>query len=172
MLLLTRAAQAYERAASRTDGTYSLQNAALLWALAGDAQRALRLAGSVARRVTELNVPSEEEAAYFHWATLAEAALVLGDRSLLQGAVLRANPLCRQNSWARSRTFLQMRRLCFGASAMRRYHRQLVSATRGIAAFRPISCRRGSKPTRISRIPIVPRSSTVSAAARATAGGI
>ena len=112
-LLLTRAAQAYERAASRTDGTYSLQNAALLWALAGDAPRALRLAGSVARRVTELNVPSEEEAAYFHWATLAEAALVLGDRSLLQGAVLRANPLCRQNSWARSRTFLQMRRLCF-----------------------------------------------------------
>ena len=70
-LLLTQAAQAYERAASRTDGTYSLQNAALL------------------------------------------AALVLGDRSLLQGAVLRANPLCRQNSWARSRTFLQMRRLCF-----------------------------------------------------------
>ena len=45
-LLLTRAAQAYERAASRTDGTYSLQNAALLWALAGDAPRALRLAGS------------------------------------------------------------------------------------------------------------------------------
>ena len=64
-------------------------------------------------RVTEFNVPEEEEAAYFHWATIAEAALVLGDRSLLQGAVLRANPLCRQNSWARSRTFLQMRRLCF-----------------------------------------------------------
>jgi class 3 adenylate cyclase len=112
-LLLTQAAEAYERAASRTDGTYSLQNAALLWALAGDAPRALRLAGSVARRVTEFNVPEEEEAAYFHWATIAEAALVLGDRSLLQGAVLRANPLCRQNSWARSRTFLQMRRLCF-----------------------------------------------------------
>jgi class 3 adenylate cyclase/tetratricopeptide (TPR) repeat protein len=111
-LLLTQAAEAYERAASRTDGTYSLQNAALLWALAGDAPRALRLAGSVARRVTEFNEPDEEEAAYFHWATLAEAALVLGDRALLQGAVLRANPLCRQNSWARSRTFLQMRRLC------------------------------------------------------------
>ena len=91
-LLLTQAARAYESAASRTDGTYSLQNAALLWALAGDAPRALRLAGSVARRVTELNVPEAEEAAYFHWATIAEAALVLGDRSLLQSAVLRANP--------------------------------------------------------------------------------
>ncbi len=111
-LLLTRAAEAYERVASRTDGTYSLQNAALLWALAGDASRAIRLASSVTRRVTELNAPGEEEAAYFHWATLAEAALVLGDRALLQSAVLRANPLCRQNSWARSRTFLQMRRLC------------------------------------------------------------
>jgi class 3 adenylate cyclase len=111
--LLAQAAQAYERVASRTDGTYSLQNAALLWALAGDASRALSLASSVTRRVTERNVPDAEEAAYFHWATLAEAALVLGDRALLQGAVLRANPLCRQNSWARSRTFLQMRRLSF-----------------------------------------------------------
>ncbi len=111
--LLTQAAEAYERVASRTDGTYSLQNAALLWALAGDASRALRLASSVARRVTEFNQPDDEEAAYFHWATLAEAALVLGDRALLQDAILHANPLCRQNSWARSRTFLQMRRLCF-----------------------------------------------------------
>lgn len=110
-LLLTQAAQAYERAASRTDGTYSLQNAALLWALAGDAPRALRLAGSVARRVTELNVPEEEEAAYFHWATIAEAALVLGDRAALGRALAGANPLCRRNAWARSRTWLQMRRL-------------------------------------------------------------
>jgi class 3 adenylate cyclase/tetratricopeptide (TPR) repeat protein len=111
--LLTQAAQAYERVASRTDGTYSLQNAALLWTLAGDAPRALRLARSVAERVTDLNVPDQEEAAYFHWATLAEAALVLGDRALFQCALIRANPLCLQNSWARSRTFLQMRRLCF-----------------------------------------------------------
>lgn len=112
LTLLTQAAQAYEKAASSTDGTYSLQNAALLWTLAGDTSRALRLASSVAQRVTERNVPDEEEAAYFHWATLAEAALVLGDRALLQGAVLHANPLCRQNSWARSRTYLQMQRLC------------------------------------------------------------
>jgi len=100
--LLTQAAQAYERVASRTDGTYSLQNAALLWTLAGDAPRALRLARSVAERVTDLNVPDQEEAAYFHWATLAEAALVLGDRALFQCALIRANPLCLQNSWARS----------------------------------------------------------------------
>ena len=109
--MLRRAAQAYEEVASRTDGTYSRQNAALLWTLAGDAPRAERLARSVAERITELNVPDQEEAAYFHWATLAEAALVLDDRALLKRAVIRANPLCRQNSWARSRTFLQMRRL-------------------------------------------------------------
>ena len=55
--------------------------------------------------------PAEEQAAYFHWATLAEAALVRGDRALLAHAVAGANPLCRLNSWARSRTLLQMRRL-------------------------------------------------------------
>ena len=55
--------------------------------------------------------PLDEQAAYFHWATLAEAALVRGDRALLERAVAGANPLCRQNSWARSRTLLQMRRL-------------------------------------------------------------
>lgn len=109
--MLGRAAEAYERIAQRTGGTYSRQNAALLWMLAGDDARALRLAASVAAEVTEFNVPNDAEAAYFHWATLAEAALVLGDQSLLQRAVAGANPLCRQNSWARSRTFLQMRRL-------------------------------------------------------------
>jgi class 3 adenylate cyclase len=109
--MLAQAAEAYENVAQRTDGTYSRQNAALLWMLAGDAERAIRLAGSVAERVTEFNVPSEEQAAYFHWATLAEAALVRGDRTLLEHAVAAANPLCRRNSWARSRTLLQMRRL-------------------------------------------------------------
>ena len=109
--MLAQAAEAYEHVAQRTDGTYSRQNAALLWLLAGDAHRAVRLAGAVAERVTEFNVPSEEQSAYFHWATLAEAALVRGDRVALGRAVAAANPLCRHNSWARSRTLLQMRRL-------------------------------------------------------------
>jgi hypothetical protein len=109
--MLVQAAEAYEQVAQRTDGTYSRQNAALLWLLAGDAERAVRLAGAVAERVTEFNVPEEEQAAYFHWATLAEAALVRGDRAALGRAVAGANPLCRRNSWARSRTLLQMRRL-------------------------------------------------------------
>jgi class 3 adenylate cyclase len=109
--MLARAAEAYEHVAQQTDGTYSRQNAALLWMLAGDAARAVRLAGSVAARVTESNVPHEEEAGYFHWATRAEAALVLGDRTMLERAIAGANPLCRQNSWARSRTWQQMQRL-------------------------------------------------------------
>jgi class 3 adenylate cyclase len=109
--MLAQAAQAYEQVAQRTEGTYSRQNAALLWLLAGDAERAVRLAGAVVERVTEFNVPDEEQSAYFHWATLAEAALVRGDRAALARAVAGANPLCRRNSWARSRTLLQMRRL-------------------------------------------------------------
>jgi class 3 adenylate cyclase len=109
--MLVPAAAAYERIAQRTEGTYSLENAALLWMLAGDAERAVHLAKTVVERVTDGNVPNEEQAAYFHWATLAEAALVLGDLPMFERAVAGAHPLCRLNSWARSRSFLQMRRL-------------------------------------------------------------
>jgi class 3 adenylate cyclase len=109
--MLLEAAEAYERIAQRTEGTYSRQNAALLWLLVGDAERAVHLAKAVVERVAGRAVPNDEQAAYFHWATLAEAALVLGDPAMLEGAVAGANPLCRQNSWARSRSLLQMQRL-------------------------------------------------------------
>jgi class 3 adenylate cyclase len=108
---LAAAAEAYERTAQRTGGNYTRQNAALLWMLAGDDERAVGLASSVAASVSGLAVPADAQAAYFHWATLAEAALVLGDRRMLGDAVSRANPLCRGNLWARARTFAQMRRL-------------------------------------------------------------
>jgi adenylate cyclase len=109
--LLAAAAAAYERTAQRTGGNYTRQNAALLWMLAGDDERAVGLASSVAANVSGLAVPADAQAAYFHWATLAEAALVLGDRRVLEEAVSRANPLCRGNLWARARTFSQLRRL-------------------------------------------------------------
>ena len=109
--LLSQAAAAYERAAQRTGGTYTRQNAALLWMLAGDTGRALTLAAAVVQRLTTSAVPRDENGAYFHWATLAEAAQVLGDQATLKRALAEANLLCRRNSWARSRTLLQMRRL-------------------------------------------------------------
>ena len=108
---LAEAAAAYERVAQRTGGTYTRQNAALLWMLAGDTERALTLSTAVARQLSTSDVPKDENGAYFHWATLAEAALVLGDQEGLRLALAGANPLCRRNSWARSRTLLQMRRL-------------------------------------------------------------
>jgi class 3 adenylate cyclase len=108
---LTEAAAAYERVAQRTGGTYSRQNAALLWMLADDRERALTLAAAVTQQLSISNVPADEDGAYFYWATLAEAALVLGDRASLGRALAAANPLCRRNAWARSRTLLQMRRL-------------------------------------------------------------
>jgi class 3 adenylate cyclase len=108
---LAEAAAAYERVAQRTGGTYSRQNAALLWMLAGDHERALSLAAAVVQRLITSDVPEDEDGAYFYWATLAEAALVLGDQASLGRALAGANPLCRRNSWARSRTLLQMRRL-------------------------------------------------------------
>lgn len=108
---LSEAAAAYERVADLTGGTYSRQNAALLWMLAGDHRHALALAATVVQRLNSSEVPRDDDGAYFYWATLAEAALVLGDRAGLKHALALANPLCRRNSWARSRTFVQMRRL-------------------------------------------------------------
>ena len=99
---LTEAAAAYERVAQRTGGTYSRQNAALLWMLAGDTGRALTLAAAVVQRLTTSAVPRDENGAYFHWATLAEAAQVLGDQATLKRALAEANLLCRRNSWAKS----------------------------------------------------------------------
>jgi Adenylate and Guanylate cyclase catalytic domain len=109
--LLAAAAEAYERIAQRTGGNYTGQNAALLWMLAGADARATRLASAVAANLKRLGTPADAQAAYFHWATIAEAALVLGDRTMLEEAVASANPLCRTNLWARARTFAQMRRL-------------------------------------------------------------
>lgn len=109
--LLVAAAEAYERIAQRTGGNYTRQNAALMWMLAGDDARAIGLASAVVGALASAEIPEDAQSAYFHWATIAEAALVLGDRVMLEGAVDRANPLCRKNLWARARTFGQMRRL-------------------------------------------------------------
>ena len=108
---LAEAAIAYERVADRTGGTYSRQNAALLWMLAGDRERALSMATAVMEQLTPTLVPRDDEGAYFYWATLAEAALVLDDPIVFERARLGAEPHCRRNSWARSRTVQQMRRL-------------------------------------------------------------
>ena len=109
--LLIEAAEAYERIADRTKGAYPAQNAALLWALAGDATRANRLAASVLAELARQSVPVDPQAAYFHWAMVAEAALVMGEGRALSDAVAAANVFCRRNLWARTRTFAQMRRL-------------------------------------------------------------
>jgi len=128
--LLIRAAEAYERIAERTGGSFTAQNAAMLWTLAGAEERATRLARSVLATLGRNSVPVDHEAAYFHWATLAEAAVVLKDRAVLERAVGEANVLCRINLWARTRTFAQLRRLqplrpdC--ADLIERWHRPAI----------------------------------------------
>jgi class 3 adenylate cyclase len=109
--LLVGAAEAYERTAARTPGTYTRQNAALLWALAGNDARARVLADAVRKSLAAGGVPGDEESAYFYWATAAEAAFVLDDGRAVREAIAQANRLCRRNLWARTRTFAQIRRL-------------------------------------------------------------
>src|SRR4029078_6763268 len=77
----------------------------------GDVARDIGLASAVVGALASSDIPEDAQSAYFHWATIAEAALVLGDRVMLEGAVDRANPLCRKNLWGGARTFGQMRRL-------------------------------------------------------------
>ena len=109
--LLAQAAQAYERIAERTGGSFTAQNAALLWMLAGEGERAAGLSAAVLAELSRTTPAQDEQAAYFHWATLTEAALVLDDRAALPALVARANPLCRADLWARTRTHAQLRRL-------------------------------------------------------------
>jgi adenylate cyclase len=127
---LTAAAEAYERIAQCTGGNYTAQNAALLWMLAGADAHAMKLASTVAANLETLGTPEHTQAAYFHWATIAEAALVLGNRSLLENAITNANPLCRSNLWARARAFAQMRRMLHSrpdfADVVERWYRPSV----------------------------------------------
>ncbi len=132
---LIEAAQAYERVARITGGTFTAQNAALLWLLAGDADRADRLAATVIGNLAATRVPPEPQSAYFHWATMAEAALVRGDQRAFGQAMAHADPLCRGNLWARTRTYAQLRRLVpmrpeFG-DIVARWHRPAVALVLG-----------------------------------------
>ena len=55
------AAEAYERIAARTLGPYPTQNAALLWTLAGEEARAIRLAARVTDSMGNASGPHEED---------------------------------------------------------------------------------------------------------------
>jgi class 3 adenylate cyclase/tetratricopeptide (TPR) repeat protein len=129
---LLKAAERYHEIHQRTKGTYSAVNAASLFALAGEEHAALRVAKQILPVLQDMDVGGLSTLRrYFHWATLAETAVVLIDTELFSRAMARAEELERGNLWARARTYTQLAKLANVRPTMRRaieqWHRPQVA---------------------------------------------
>jgi hypothetical protein len=108
---LLRAAELYEAVARRFGGYYSCINAATLFLLSGEADRAR----AAARRVQRLlDADGNEVTADEYWreATRAEAFLILGDEERATSAIRRAARLAGHDFAALAVTRRQLRLLC------------------------------------------------------------
>jgi class 3 adenylate cyclase len=122
---LLEAAVRYHDIYRRAKGTYSAINAATLFALAGEERAATSLAREILPALSAARprtLPSLEQ--YFHWATLGEAAVVLGDAELFRRALFESNQLERGNLWVRARTYTQLARLIEVRPGLREYIEQ------------------------------------------------
>jgi hypothetical protein len=102
------AADLYEHAADRHGGSYSCVNAATLRLVAGD-DAAARTLALRARRIVDSDTDANS---YWHFATLAEAALVLGDERAAAVALARAAEVGATDLAARALTCRQLLLLC------------------------------------------------------------
>jgi DNA-binding SARP family transcriptional activator len=104
-----RSAGRYQAAFERFRSPYLAVNAATMWLLAGDSERAV----SAARQAGpfEPTSPSEEDR-YWAAATEAEAALILGEIAHAEEAVANAGDLSVENWAARATTLRQLRVVC------------------------------------------------------------
>jgi hypothetical protein len=108
---LALAARAYEDVHRRFGGSYTAVNAATLWLLAGDAERATGLAREALAALDRDHVRGEE-ATYWAWATRGEALVVLGDVAGAAAALEAAGGLAVSDLGTRASTRSQIRRLC------------------------------------------------------------
>lgn len=80
--LLRKAAEDYESVYAKTGGYYPGVSAAATFAMAGDAERARKIAAKVAKECeTLLEGVDEDDPSYYPRATLGEALLIAGDRA-------------------------------------------------------------------------------------------
>ena len=101
------AAELYEAAADRYGRHYSCVNAATLWLIAGDRDRARDLAARA--RLLAAEAGDDE---YWRCATEAEASLVLEDVAAAQVALARAAAVSPADQGARATTRRQLRIVC------------------------------------------------------------
>ena len=105
------ASECYRSAYARTGGYFSAINAATTALLGGQPEQARPLAQSVLEHVTRFT-PTGDTDHYYLRATEAEAALLLADSARARRALTEANRLLADNLNVRSRTLLQLRRIC------------------------------------------------------------
>jgi len=105
------AAALYEDTFHRTQGFYPGINAATMWLLAGDAPKAAALARLVQQRC-QASAPASDVEAYYVNASLAEAALILGDAAAARGALETAVARGGSHRAALATTRRQLRLVC------------------------------------------------------------
>jgi hypothetical protein len=103
-----RAAGLYESVFDRTGGYYPAVNAATLWLLAGNPNRAIELAG----RVLEILASGVDRGSYYASATEAEARLLRGEEAAAKSALERAAALHGGDYGALATTRRQLRLIC------------------------------------------------------------
>src|SRR4051794_21985268 len=108
---LRRAATLYEQVANRFDRFFTCVNAATLWLLAGEPDRARELA-SRARSLTDAEANTESIDGYWREATVAEASLILGEVEGARRALDRAVKIANDDFAARAITRRQLRLVC------------------------------------------------------------
>ena len=101
-----RAARGYEGVYERTQASYHGVNAATMWLLAGNGDRARDLATSA------LETPPDQADAYWDAATEAEAALITGDLDRARAALEIAAEAGKDLSAARATTLKQLKLVC------------------------------------------------------------
>lgn len=105
------AAQSYLAAFERYGSAYAAVNAASLFMLCHNFAQGQRLA-VLALAACRREQPQDETARYYHYASRAEASLVLGDMPAVGAALRRANTYLPLDRRRRSRSLQQMRRVC------------------------------------------------------------
>jgi class 3 adenylate cyclase len=108
-----RAAQAYLAAHRLTGGHFTAINAATMFQLAGDGERARKLAQEVLAMLDATPAEYAEEIDYYYrCVTEAEAGLLIGDLASARRSLGEADALMRGNFNVRSRTRGQLQLLC------------------------------------------------------------
>lgn len=106
-----RSARSYEAACARLTDTYAAINAAAMYLLAGDSAPARKTAARVLSLLPD-TPPTREADAYYHFATRAEAALILGQVEEAREALVNADRFLPHDATVRGRTLRQLRAIC------------------------------------------------------------